>query len=136
MVMSSLVAGAEMMTFLAPPSTCALALVASVKKPVDSTTTSAPTSAHFRLAGSRSANAAISWSPTVIAVVGGRDVAVEPTQDAVVLQQVGQGLVVGQVVDADDLDVGAGRTHGTEEVAADPAEAVDTYTNGHCGAPL
>ncbi len=51
MVMSSLVAGAEMMTFLAPPSMCARALVASVKKPVDSMTTSAPTSAHLQVGG-------------------------------------------------------------------------------------
>ena len=136
MVMSSLVAGAEMMTFLAPPSMCARALVASVKKPVDSMTTSAPTSAHFRLAGSRSANAAISWSPTVIAVSVDVTSASSRPRMRVVLEQVGQGRVVGQVVDPDDLDVGAGGTNGAEEVAADPAEAVDTYTNGHCGAPL
>ena len=67
-VMSSLEAGAEMMTFLAPASMCACALVASVKKPVDSTTTSAPMSPHLRLPGSRSANAAISWSPTLMVV--------------------------------------------------------------------
>ena len=67
-VTSSFFAGAEMITFFAPPeSTWARALVASVKKPVDSTTTSAPMSAHFRAAGSRSANALISWSPTLIA---------------------------------------------------------------------
>src|SRR5262245_11860079 len=66
-VTSSLAAGGEMMTFLAPPlSTCARALVASVKKPVDSTTTSTPTSAHLRLAGSRSANVLTTWSPTRI----------------------------------------------------------------------
>ena len=34
--MSSSLAGAEMMTFLAPASTCSLALAASVKRPVDS----------------------------------------------------------------------------------------------------
>ena len=39
-VMSSCEAGAEMMTFLAPASTWARALVASVKKPVDSMTMS------------------------------------------------------------------------------------------------
>jgi hypothetical protein len=56
-VTSSFFAGAEMMTFLAPLSRCTLALVASVKKPVDSMTMSAPRSPHGRLAGSRSANA-------------------------------------------------------------------------------
>jgi hypothetical protein len=67
-VKSSFFAGAEMITFLAPPSMCALALVASVKNPVDSTTTSAPMSPHLREAGSRSAKAVISWSPTLIEV--------------------------------------------------------------------
>jgi hypothetical protein len=43
-VMSSLVAGAEMMTFLTVAPRCALALAPSVKKPVDSTTICAPTS--------------------------------------------------------------------------------------------
>src|ERR1035438_7147668 len=54
MVMSSLLAGAEMMTFLTVAPRCALALVASVKKPVDSTTICAPTEAQSSLAGSRS----------------------------------------------------------------------------------
>src|SRR3954452_25423581 len=57
-----------MITFFAPASTCARALVASVKKPVDSITTSAPMSPHFSADGSRSAKAGISWSPTWIAV--------------------------------------------------------------------
>jgi hypothetical protein len=57
MVTSSFFAGAEMMTFLAPLATWVLALVASVKRPVDSMTTSAPRSPHLRFAGSRSANA-------------------------------------------------------------------------------
>jgi hypothetical protein len=53
-----------MMTFFAPPSMWARALVASVKKPVDSTTTSAPTSPHVRLAGSFSAKIFRTLSPT------------------------------------------------------------------------
>ena len=58
--------GAEMMTFLAPASMCALALVASVKKPVDSMTMSAPSSAQGRLAGSRSARARIFLPSTMM----------------------------------------------------------------------
>src|ERR1700757_5072107 len=56
-VMSSLVAGAEMMTFftVVPRG----ALVASVKGPVDSMTICAPTSAQGSLAGSRSAHTLI-----------------------------------------------------------------------------
>ena len=63
--------------------------------------------------------------------LGGGHVAVEATEDRVVLQQVGQGGVVGEVVDADDLDVGARRGGGAEEVAADAAEAVDPYADSH-----
>ena len=64
--------------------------------------------------------------------VGVRHVAVEAAEGGVVLQQGRQSLVVRQVVDGDDLDVGAGGDDGAEEVAADPAEPVDTYSNGHC----
>ena len=65
-VKSSFLAGAEMMTFFAPPSMCALALSASVKKPVDSMTTSAPRSFQGSAAGSRSASARILWPPTMM----------------------------------------------------------------------
>ncbi len=65
-VPSSFLPGAEMMTFLAPLSRCALAFVASVKKPVDSITMSAPSSPHGRFAGSRSASARMRWPLTVI----------------------------------------------------------------------
>src|SRR3989344_3431142 len=46
--------GADRMTFLAPASRCFCAVTLSRNRPVDSITTSAPTSFHFRLAGSRS----------------------------------------------------------------------------------
>ncbi len=65
-VTSSFLAGAEMMTFLAPFSACTRALLASVKKPVDSTTTSTPRSPQGSLAGSRSANALIVLPSTMI----------------------------------------------------------------------
>src|SRR5271168_822084 len=58
-VMSSLDAGAEMMTFLTVLPRWALAFSASVKKPVDSTTIWAPTEAQSSLAGSRSAKTLI-----------------------------------------------------------------------------
>jgi len=62
--------------------------------------------------------------------VGGH-VGVEAAQDRVELQQVRQGGRVGQVVDADDLDVGTRGANGTEEVAADTAEAVDSHADSH-----
>src|SRR5690606_38824360 len=65
-VTSSFFAGAEMITFLAPPSRCARALVASVNSPVDSITMSAPTSPHGSFAGSRSLNARTTLPATVI----------------------------------------------------------------------
>src|SRR4051812_8602741 len=55
-VTSGSVAGAEMTTFLAPASRCFAASSRFVKKPVDSSTTSAPRSPHGRAAGSRSAS--------------------------------------------------------------------------------
>src|SRR6185437_8504993 len=55
----------------------------------------------------------------------------EPAEDRVVLQEVRQRLVVGQVVDAHQLDVGAAGQRGAVEVASDPAEPVDPYSYGH-----
>src|SRR3989344_6846132 len=49
---SSPLAGALMMTFLAPASMWALALAGSVNRPVDSITTATPRSFHGSLAGS------------------------------------------------------------------------------------
>jgi hypothetical protein len=48
--------------------------------------------------------------PGVDGVAGSGDGGVEPAQDRVVLEQVSQPGVVGQVVDADDLNVGARST--------------------------
>src|SRR3954468_4047666 len=55
-VTSGSVAGAEMMTFLAPASRCLAASARLVKKPVDSTTTSTPRSPQGSAPGSRSAS--------------------------------------------------------------------------------
>jgi hypothetical protein len=69
-----------------------------------------------------------------LVVVG--DVAVEAPEGGVVLEQVGEGVVVGEVVDRHDLDVqvmlgdGGGVPGRPEEVAADAAEAVDPHADG------
>src|SRR5699024_6194311 len=65
-VASSFLPGAEMITFLAPASRCAFAFVASVNRPVDSTTTSTPRSFQGSAAGSRSASDVTSWSPILM----------------------------------------------------------------------
>ena len=51
--------------------------------------------------------------------------------DGVVLEQVGERLGAGEVVDRDDLQVCALCQGGAEVVAADPAEAVDANTSSH-----
>src|SRR5579863_1986847 len=63
-VMSSPLAGAEMITFRAPAARCAAAASRVVNRPVDSITTSMPRSPQGSAAGSRSAVIRISWSPT------------------------------------------------------------------------
>src|SRR5450631_248268 len=64
-------------------------------------------------------------------VVASNDVLAQAAKDAVVLEQVREGLGVRQVVDGDDLDVSAASLHGTVEVAADAAKAIDTNANSH-----
>src|ERR1700761_432332 len=66
MVMSSSLAGAEMITFLAPPARWALAAGPVTKRPVDSITMSTPRSPQGRLAGSRSARILIGFSPAAV----------------------------------------------------------------------
>ena len=66
MVMSSPLAGAEMITFFAPPSMCFFASGALVKRPVDSSTMSTPRSFHGSAAGSFCAKTLIVSPSTVM----------------------------------------------------------------------
>ena len=66
--------GADITTFLAPALKCLPALSLSRNKPVASMTTSAPTSFHLRLAGSRSCVRRMRWPLTI---------KVEPSTDSV-----------------------------------------------------
>ena len=59
------------------------------------------------------------------------DLAGEPAQDRVVLQEVGERRVVGDVVDRDDVDVRVRLVRRPEEVAPDPPEAVDADLDCH-----
>ena len=68
-------------------------------------------------------------------VLRDRHLAVEATQDRVVLQQMREGLRVRDVVDADEVDVRARLPGGAQEVAADPSETVDTDLHAHRGEP-
>ena len=56
----------------------------------------------------------------------------ETAVDGVVLEQVGQRLGVGDVVDGDELEVGLVREHGgAQHIASDPAEPVNAHSHGH-----
>ncbi len=55
----------------------------------------------------------------------------QSAENAVVLQQVRNGLGVAQVVEGDHFDVGIRGENRSEEVAADTAEAVDANADGH-----
>ena len=59
------------------------------------------------------------------------DLTGETTHDGVVLQEVGQGLGVGEVVDGHDLEVSTLFGEGAEEVTANAAKPVDTNLDGH-----
>ena len=52
------------------------------------------------------------------------------TEHGVVLQQVRQGLRVGEVVDRHEFHVIAAQT-GTDDIPADAAEAIDAYFDCH-----
>jgi len=62
-------------------------------------------------------------------VVGG-DFAVEAAVDRVVLEEVGEGVVIEEVVDADHFDVGV-VLGGAEDEASDASKAIDTDLDSH-----
>ena len=108
-----------------------MAFSASVKKPVDSTTISAPTAGPVQLG-----RVALGEDLDLLAVDGDEvravgDLLLEISEDGVVLEEVGQGGGSGEVVDGDELDVGVAQC-GAEDVASDAAEAVDTYLYRPC----
>ena len=55
----------------------------------------------------------------------------EASEDGVVFQEVGKGLVVSEVVDGNHLEVSAGCNERAEVVASNAAEAVDSNLDGH-----
>ena len=104
---SSFLAGAEMMTFCAPPSRWALALVGvgeEAGRLDDDVGAELLPGQRGRVALLEGADLAAADDDVLVVVA---HVLRQPAEDAVVLEQVGQRLVVGQVVGAHDLDVGA-----------------------------
>ena len=105
MVMSSPLAGAEMITFFAPASRCFAAWSRSVKRPVDSSTMSTPRSFHGSLAGILLGEHAHPVAVDDERVARGLHRALEAAVHRVVLEQVRQRLRVGEVVHRDEVDV-------------------------------
>src|SRR5579862_6843311 len=64
------------------------------------------------------------------AVGAGADVVAQVAQDGIVLEQVGQGFGVGQVVDRHKFDI-AVIERGTQHVAPDAAESINAYFDCH-----
>jgi len=62
-------------------------------------------------------------------VLGRLDAAAEDAVHGVVLEQVGEGRGLVDVVDQDDVEVRAALDGSAEDVAPDPAEAVDGETS-------
>src|SRR4029079_7293471 len=58
------------------------------------------------------------------------DVRLEVAQNRVVLEQMGEGACVGQVVDRDEVQLARAERR-AHDVAADAAESVDTDFDGH-----
>ena len=130
--MSSPLAGALMITFLAPASMCALAFVGvgedagALEHDVDAEV--APRQRRRVLLGEDLDLAAVDDDRARRRRV---DVAVVGAVGRVVLEQERVHLGVDEVVDRDDLDVRGALDERLERLAADPAEAVDADAGGH-----
>ena len=135
MVMSSFFAGAVITTLRAPASMWPLARTASLKNPVE-----LDDDVHAEVAPRQPLRVALGEHLDDLPVDGdavsiGSNCPGEPPEDAVVLEQVGEHLRGGDVVDGDDLEVGGALPGGTQHVASDPAEAVDANSHSHAGQP-
>ena len=123
-VMSSFFAGAEMMTFFTGPRRCFLASLASVKWPVDSMTTCAPTESQGSAAGSFSLKTLMTLAINRNAVGAGRDLVGQVAENRVVLEQVGQRLRIGEIVDGDEVQVLVGE-RGAENVTSNASKTIN-----------
>ena len=116
---------------LTPASRCRAALSRSVKSPVLSMTTSTPRSPQGELGrvalGKHPHLGAVDEDVVVVRL----DCARVAAEDRVVVEQVGQGRRVGDVVDRDDLEVGLPLRGRAEDVPSDAAEPVDPHAYAH-----
>ena len=135
--MSSLVAGAEMITFRAAGVDVGSRLERVGEEPGrldDDVNAEVPPREPLRVAlGEDGEPAAVdgdNWSPSALTVSG------KAAEDRIVLEEVGQRGGVGEVVDGDDLELGVALPSGAVDVAADPAETGDFDLDGHRGSSL
>src|SRR5664280_2866000 len=127
-VASTPVAGAATITRLAPASRWAAADSRVVNRPVDSITTSTPSSPQGNALGSRSASTAIGPESRTI---DEPETSVEAAVRGVVPEEMAQRLRRGQVVDGHHLDVRPHQTGSPKIEAPDAPEAVDAYPYRH-----
>ena len=130
--MSSPLAGAEMMTFFAPPSMCLRAASAfgeasgGLEHDVDAEVL--PRQRRRILLGEDSDLVAVDGDRAVRR----RDVALVRAVHRVVLEEVRERLRIGQVVDGDELDVGDTLLlRGAKHLSSDASKAVDANANRH-----
>ena len=128
--MSSFFAGAEMITFFTGPRRCFLASLASVKRPVDSITTCAPTDSQGRAAGSFSLNTLMTFPSTVMLSAPALILFGRLPRIGIVLQQMRQRLRIGKIVDRHEFQIRV-IERGAQNVAADASEAVDANFDCH-----
>ena len=129
--MSGSVAGAEITTFFAPASRCFCAPSRSGEEPGR-----LEHDVHAEIAPRQRGGIALREHAHLLAgraedAVGELDVALERAERRVVAQEMRHRLRVAEVVQRDDLEVGAERVLRAEEVPPDAAESVDADANAH-----
>ncbi len=93
---------------------------------------SMPSCFHGSCAGSLTAVTLIGPLPQSIEVAVDFDLAGEAAVHGIVAQQMRIGFDRSEIIDGDDLDVGAfGFGDGAHDIAADAAKAIDGDPNGH-----
>ena len=117
---------------MAPAVRCLAASSRLVKMPEHSSAISTPRSFQGSWAGSRTCDDLDLVAVDDHHAFAGFDGAGEAAMDAVVLQQVRVGVVVGQIVDRDDLDIVAARfVNSPQHQPADTAKSIDGNLNSH-----
>ena len=125
--------GAERMTLRAPASSVPLGVGAGAEAPGGLDDDVDAEVGRRQVGGVALAETRISWPSKAMNVAVAATWVREPPVDGVVREQMGEGRGVGDVVDGDDLEIGASLVGRAHEAAPDAAEAVDGDAGGHGG---